>query len=354
MNNYRIESPDLINIETTQRCNLKCRMCGRVDKSAADYRHTDMDMDVFMKATPLMQGVKSIWLSGFGEPLLHKNLAEMVAISKKFGPSAKVGFTTNAMLLTEDKSRELIDAGLDQMQVSVDGSTKWGHVGGGANLQKVIANLKRLNELKAEKGVSNPEILFAFVAMKDNMHELLEVLDVAATLKVKFFTLQPLRPSTEEIRKQNIYRNLEYAKKYVEAAREKAKSLGIIFEAQFMDFDMSSQRRDCSFPKWFISIAYDGSVYMCCAGMPAWQNVKETAIGDIWNSEIYLKLRQSIDTGDLPVKCRSCSIMYNTIENQEKDIPEKAVTLIDKIKQKGFFGSIRSATAITKRRLGIK
>jgi radical SAM protein with 4Fe4S-binding SPASM domain len=137
----------------------------------------------------------------------------------------------------------------------------------------------------------------------------------------------------------------------IDKARKKAESLGITIEAQFMDFEMSDKRRDCGFPSEFLHVSLDGSVYMCCGGMPTFQNVKDTPVCDIWNSEIYLKLRQSLDTGDYPVKCLNCSIMYNTIENQERDII-KHLTLLEKIRKKGFLGSIKSAIALTRRRFG--
>ncbi len=321
MDKYNVEHPRAINIEPTQRCNLRCKMCGRVNVDPANYKHTDMSIEVFEKILPLMKDAESISLTGFGEPLLNKDLAEMVRLAKQNSVKAEVMFTTNAALLTAKKAEELIDAGLDKFQVSIDGTTKWGHVGGGASVEKVINNLKRLNEIKARKNTDKPAVIFAFCAMKDNIHEIPDILDIAHDLGVKFITVQPLRPGTEEMRDQNIFRHLEYAKKVIDQSVEKAKGLGIVLQAQFMDLKLSEERRECTFPSWFFHVSFDGSVYMCCGGMPSGCNVKDQAVVEIWNSDPYRDLRKRMDTQDFPARCKTCSIMYNTIKNQEKDIP---------------------------------
>ena len=353
MGESTVEHPTLINIETTQRCNLKCKMCGRVNATSLDFRHSDMTMDIFEKILPIMGNAKTIWLSGFGEPLLHKNIARMVRMAKDNSKDAEVSFTTNAMLLTADKASELIDAGLDKMQVSIDGSTSWGHVGGGGSIEKVVANLKRLNDIKASRGKDYPKVIFAFVGMKDNLKELSSILDIAHGLGVDSITVQPLRPISEKMRDQNIYRHLDYAKREISRAADKAKRLGIKFEAQFMDFDLSAQRRECTFPNYFIHVSYDGLVYMCCGGMSSGYNVMDKPIIEIWNSDAYAKIRESLARQELLEKCRVCSIMFNTIENQERDIqPEKSFR--QKLKERRLGGLVHSAKSKMKRILGIR
>jgi len=71
-------NPDTVNLELTLRCNLKCKMCQRSFKGFTLPPVTDMTMSMVEKMLPLLTDAKCVWLSGFGEPLMHKDLVPII------------------------------------------------------------------------------------------------------------------------------------------------------------------------------------------------------------------------------------------------------------------------------------
>ena len=86
----------------------------------------------------------TVFFGGFGEPLSHPDIVDMVARVKALG--APVELITNGTLLTQEMSGRLIEAGLDVLWVSLDGATpeSYADVRLGAALPEVLANLTNL------------------------------------------------------------------------------------------------------------------------------------------------------------------------------------------------------------------
>ena len=83
---------------------------------------------------------------GLGEPLLHPRFLDMVRLAKDRGLRAEV--TTNALLLDDEIAAGLVEAGLDQLVVSIDGASAeaFGRVRSGASLERVVENVRRLHD----------------------------------------------------------------------------------------------------------------------------------------------------------------------------------------------------------------
>ena len=114
-----VPPPDRMYIESTNICNLKCIMCptgrGEVTRPKGF-----MDFDIFKQIVDEMAPyVKATTLHIWGEPLLHKRIIDMVAYCSEKGLRSEI--STNATLLTEDKTRGLLDAGLGAIYLSLDG-----------------------------------------------------------------------------------------------------------------------------------------------------------------------------------------------------------------------------------------
>jgi MoaA/NifB/PqqE/SkfB family radical SAM enzyme len=120
---------------------------------------------------------------------------------------ATVELITNATLLTEEKARALIASGLDNLWISIDGATpeSYADVRLGAQLPLVIENVMRLRRLRKGGHFAKPEIDVAFVAMKRNIHELPEVLEVARHLGARQFRVSNVLPYTTELRDEILY-----------------------------------------------------------------------------------------------------------------------------------------------------
>jgi MoaA/NifB/PqqE/SkfB family radical SAM enzyme len=111
-------SPFLAQLVVIRRCNLSCGYCNEFDETsppvATDSLRARMD-----KLKEL--GTFSLELTG-GEPMLHPDIFDLVAYARKLD-FYKVMMISNAYLLNEEKVKRLNEAGLMEMQVSVDGVT---------------------------------------------------------------------------------------------------------------------------------------------------------------------------------------------------------------------------------------
>lgn len=143
--------PLVVAAENTNTCNARCVMCPYPGMN----RHKGfMAMDLYRKIADECArhpGVE-LRLSGFGEPLLDRDLPGRIRYAKGKGIES-VLITTNASLLTEDVARGLIEAGLDGMMFSVDGydGESYEKIRTGLSFEKVIANIRRFNELRGDR-----------------------------------------------------------------------------------------------------------------------------------------------------------------------------------------------------------
>ncbi len=112
--------PSYFEIETVNACNARCPMCTIDDWDRRDGLMSD---DLFTKITQEIgehaDTVKRVQLFRDGEPLIDKKLALRTAMMKGVGVK-KVGISTNAALLTQAKSRDILEAGMDEVILSID------------------------------------------------------------------------------------------------------------------------------------------------------------------------------------------------------------------------------------------
>lgn len=106
--------PILAHIVPTRRCNLSCTYCNEYDDFSKPIPTEEMIQRVDRLAS---LGLTVLVISG-GEPLLHPQLDDIIARSRKHG--ILTGLITNGYLLTVDRIKQLNKAGLDHMQISID------------------------------------------------------------------------------------------------------------------------------------------------------------------------------------------------------------------------------------------
>lgn len=154
------EFPLHLDIEATSCCNLKCTFCDKLpllEKSQLGF----MDFNLFKKiidegADNRLWGVK---LSYRGEPLLHPKIIDMIKYAKN-KKIIDVYFNTNGMLLNEKMCQKIIDAGLDRISISVDGTdpVTFERERVGANYAVIIANIECLMNLKRKQNIDFPRV----------------------------------------------------------------------------------------------------------------------------------------------------------------------------------------------------
>lgn len=125
-------APFIIYLDPCGACNFKCSFCPcNISDFQVIERHKMLEWALFEKIVEDLKafhgGVKVINLFGFGEPLLNPRIADMVQMLKTNGCCREVRITTNASLLTEEKSHALIDAGVDIVRVSVEALSTEGY-----------------------------------------------------------------------------------------------------------------------------------------------------------------------------------------------------------------------------------
>jgi MoaA/NifB/PqqE/SkfB family radical SAM enzyme len=180
--------PRNVFIEVTNHCNLLCETCPRTFLTYEEPK--TLAWDDFCRIVGQFPDMERAVLHGIGEPLLNKHLPRMIAYLKARGVT--VLFNTNATLLTGDWSRKLIDAGLDELRVSIDGANPktYARIRGAPLFHKVVSNLKRFVEIQCEMGAASPRTSLWMTGMKENIAELPEVIRLAAYMGVPEVYLQ--------------------------------------------------------------------------------------------------------------------------------------------------------------------
>ena len=124
-----LQTPFIINIDPADICNFQCKFCPTGDrelmKSIPGRNHGLMDWNLYTKIiddiATFENRVKVIRLYKDGEPLLNPRFADMVRYAKESGCCDRVDTTTNASLLTREISDQIISAGLDRINISIEG-----------------------------------------------------------------------------------------------------------------------------------------------------------------------------------------------------------------------------------------
>lgn len=116
--------PSQAQIEITNRCNLTCTMCPR---NHFNLPNEDMPFETFKKIVSRLGEVKLLTLTGWGEPLIHPQIFEMIAYCKGRGYNVKL--TTNGTLLASDIRRKVVSSGLDEITISLESVNTVSEVG---------------------------------------------------------------------------------------------------------------------------------------------------------------------------------------------------------------------------------
>ncbi|MCX5884486.1 MAG: radical SAM/SPASM family putative metalloenzyme maturase [Proteobacteria bacterium] len=192
-------------VEVTSRCNLNCQMCLRNSLQEED---GDMHPSLYQKLIPVFSGLNKFSIIGLGEPLLHPQIVEMVRAARSSLPAdGKIILTTNGVLLYAELIEKLIESGLDTMIVSLDSlsSAAYEEIRIGARFEDLIRNVSLLQQVKKAKKAQKPEIGLEWVMMKDNVKEMLSLLEMAERYGVSTVIVNNLLPPSEALKDEIVY-----------------------------------------------------------------------------------------------------------------------------------------------------
>jgi len=299
------QPPYALLAELTHRCPLQCPYCSNplhLEKAAGELS-TDEWRRVICEAADL--GVLQIHFSG-GEPTVRRDLAELIAAAAAH--DLYTNLITAGVLLDRDRLTELVDAGLDHVQLSVQDSDaasadRIGGYRGGHARKLAVAGLIR------EAGL--PLTLNA-VVHRQNLDHLPELIDLAVELDaarlevahVQYYgwalaNRAALMPSFDQ---------LERATEVVETARERLKG---ILTIDYVVPDYYARRPKACMGGWgrqFLNVTPVGKVLPCHAAESIaglrFDSVRETPLAEIWESSEAFALYRG--TSWMPEPCRSC------------------------------------------------
>ena len=191
--------PIYVEIGLTNICNHKCIFCGLDWARGTNTLKTDILLERIKEMAEL--GVKSICFSGAGEPLLHKDFAEIVEKTKKSG--IDVSFSTNTVLFSEEKARQVlpytswirfsVDAGSKKTHAKMHGTSE-------SDFEKIIENLKNAVRIKKENNYQTT-LGVQFLLMEDNAQELLEFAELCKKIGVDNLQVKPYSQNPKSINK---------------------------------------------------------------------------------------------------------------------------------------------------------
>jgi len=182
--------PICLYLETTNRCNLLCTTCPRTYEELEP--PADMSWELFTKIVDQLPDVERAVLHGVGEPMLVKNLPKMVRYLKDRG--AYVLFNTNGTVLNEKNGRALIEAGLDELRVSLDAASAKSYraIRGKDYFGRILRNVRAFRNLQEREGKDRPRVSAWLTGLKETISELPAFVKVAAEIGVKEVYLQRL------------------------------------------------------------------------------------------------------------------------------------------------------------------
>jgi radical SAM protein with 4Fe4S-binding SPASM domain len=153
-----LRSPFVLIVDPASHCNLRCPFCptGHRDLIAKNGRYQGpMSLDLFEKIirdlNDFPDKLRVLRLYKEGEPLMNRFFPEMVSIARKSGRVEKIDTTTNGVLLTPRNSERIIEAGIDQINISVNGLSTEQFVElvkTKVNFSRYVENIKYLYSIK--------------------------------------------------------------------------------------------------------------------------------------------------------------------------------------------------------------
>jgi MoaA/NifB/PqqE/SkfB family radical SAM enzyme len=327
-----VRPPVCLYLEVTNRCNLLCTTCPRTYVELEP--PADMSWELFTKIVDQVPDISRAVMHGVGEPMLVKNLPKMVRYLKDRG--VYVLFNTNGTVLSEKNGRALIDAGLDELRVSLDASNAKSYlkVRGKDYFHRILRNVKAFRAMQEREGHDRPRVSAWLTGLKETIEELPDFVRIAAGIGVKEVYLQRLvffdhdtvglaRPDQalfEQVAKDET--------RYLQEAEAVAKSLGLTFSASGAasepGMSLAKKRDDnpwslCRRPWTVMYFTANGRALPCCIAPFSQHGYENYTLGDatqdslrdIWNGERYQSFRAGLLSDTPPQACANCGLRWS-------------------------------------------
>ncbi len=289
--------PISLSIEPTTACNLGCPECPSGLKQFS--RDTgNLKAENFNRWLDQLSPTLSYLNFYFqGEPFIHNDILQFISKASQAGIYTST--STNAHFITEKRATEIVQSGLDRILISIDGTTQevYEQYRVHGSLQKVLDGTKHLVEARKNLNSITPHIIFQFLVVRPNQHQIEEAKQLANEYKVdeiRFKTAQvydyengnPLIPTIE---KYSRYKRLSNGK-----------------------FIVKSSLDNHCWRMWSGAVVtWDGKVVPCCFDKDATHemgNLSKEDFKSIWKGKAYAMFRKQLLKGRKEIDiCKNCS-----------------------------------------------
>ncbi len=289
--------PFNVSIEPTTHCNLGCTEC---PSGLKNFTRPIGELDyAFYCKTVDEIGDKLIYLYFYfqGEPYMHPQFLELV----KYASQKKIYTitSTNAHFLTVRKAKETVESGLDRIIISIDGTTQetYEQYRVGGSLEKVIEGTKNLIRARKELKSKTPHIVFQFLVVKPNEHQIEEVKKLAKEIGADEVKLKTAQVYDFEHGNTLIPPNEKYS-------RYKKQTNGT--------YKIKNKLLNHCWKLWHSTvITWDGKVVPCCFDKDAQHllgDLHAKSFAEIWQSHLYQDFRSRILRSRKEIDiCTNCS-----------------------------------------------
>jgi MoaA/NifB/PqqE/SkfB family radical SAM enzyme len=326
------QDPVCLYLEVSNQCNLACKTCpityGKVEEPAA------LRLKQVQSLVSQFPKVKQVVLHGIGEPLLNRDLSEIIHWLKQ--REIYVLFNTNGTLINRRWREALLQSGLDEIRLSLDAATPetFAHVRGKPLFRVILRNIRALVALKAERGSVTPLVSLWLTGLRETLKELPDFIRLAHSLGIGRVYLQRLvywhgkndhrmaRPD------QSLFNSLQgEEERILQSAEELARGLGVRFEASGATSPSASLSRNgqdqpwsaCMRPWTLMYITARGSAFPCCIAPFSTTNLGQLSLGNaltqdlasIWNGGRYQEFRRRVLSSDPPECCNGCGACWS-------------------------------------------
>jgi radical SAM protein with 4Fe4S-binding SPASM domain len=302
-----LDTPFAVILDSSEKCNFKCNYCFRSSETKDDWSYAGSNALMSMETLELAAGqllefpshIKTISLSGHGEPLCNPFLPDMVVRLKEMGLTGRIDIHTNASLLMPEMAVSLAASRIDRVIVSLQGLDAASYKKTcriNINFERFYDNLKRLYKQKSAGTAIHIKIADAALSSAEDERCFYRMFSPVAD-SVFVEKIVPLWNQTNTGKDAVTTANMN---KYGE-------SFGYIEYCPMLFYNLT--------------VAPDGSIFPCPQIPPPFSlgNIKDTTLLDAWNSDERRNfLRQHLRKGrkNHP-RCGNCFIPQNTVKVKE-------------------------------------
>jgi len=299
-----VDFPAVILIDNCSACNLRCSMCDH--KSIRKYRKIQiMDFEIYKRLIDEIAQDRPdarVWEIFFGDPFLCRGMPERIAYAKQAG-LLDVVLNTNGVLMTPDKAKAVILAGLDSMYVGIDAATDetYNKIRIGGDFEKAVQNALSYRDLLEKYGNGKQRLFVQFVVSDINEHEV------------------------------NVFRAFWVDQGVTVKIRPKVSWAGLV-KANNLRSNAEVDRKQCYWLMRTMSICADGRVALCAVDLHCrvpCGDVREKSLKELWQGRLkeLRAMHNESRWNELPEICRNCMDWqsgYAEFINPEKNLPSPA------------------------------